>query len=1044
MNNFERTIKTIKNNKSKLLNFVGYTTINELKTDGGFETNADAFRYAKEQYNDFVKEINTKERNSIIINPLTNRKIKKYTLFTLDGQIRGKYYGKLILDEDNNLIKNPYIIGIDTDSNQIAKFKIDDADTPFLQQTFGFNINKNLIKDNEKVNNIVFKHTIQPDDEVMLSVRVNFKIRFSDDIEDKKVVRTRLFTGRQLSDGAFVMSLVLEDPVFSQYVETISISSVDILTTLNKATMTLENMILREAQPLNISSLFNEILHENKLEHCIHDYMFKIYPKHSKSEKQKEKIRKLNTTNDIVEWCKSYDIKMIAYDINGTVIKSHYPTKLKKLKNMIYLVFNNHLYPLKNKYLNKKKIDNYTISIIDNIKDELIKQIENGILPADIKISGDGDISSFIIANEDDTVCYTNNTEYYKCKEILEIFGLKDKLTIGTKISHLGNILDELYKQDINCNSFFPYGADFTKGAYNYTNEDLELEDNEIFYTIDKNKSYSYELAQLPYLIKCDIKYHKSKKINELQIKHKIIPHYLYIIDIDCPSLILPNNEYYEGHTLKIARDKGLNFRILEEQETEIVENYYKNFVNDLFNKVDNATFKEIMNIHIGKFETSSMKNDYLKFEKILGRDELNTFDGFTQPLTEDYYVGCKNKEIINIFNKKPISVQIKDRSRLRVFNMMNTLELKNTQIKQVKTDSITFKSINDDYKDYIHNELSGWKIEDFKEINKPCIQKRPPITFDYKSYEGNKYNPLEKNGEIGLGYAGNGKTYKIINEIIPKLEDNYIVLTPSHATIKEYRTNKFNCDVIQKYTFNNTIPEQQNIIVDEIGMVGIMEWNMLVRCKIAGKDIIVYGDNGQLSPVKSYICDNQNFYNFMFDNQVTLNTNYRNNFSKEYYDTLKQTNKTVCDTVDYYREKRLNEVLKHNTEYDKAECIIAYTNSTRKKYNDLMCEKLNIKSLVQPTAKIICKTNKLREYDIYNNFCFEVIENDGVEAIITDGVNKYTIEIIDIIKNFDYSYARTLYSVQGQTLNSFHYCIEDINWLGGRELYTLISRLKQ
>jgi uncharacterized protein YrzB (UPF0473 family) len=60
------------------------------------------------------------------------------------------------------------------------------------------------------------------------------------------------------------------------------------------------------------------------------------------------------------------------------------------------------------------------------------------------------------------------------------------------------------------------------------------------------------------------------------------------------------------------------------------------------------------------------------------------------------------------------------------------------------------------------------------------------------KTYEGNEYDNIKKSGIIGLGDAGNGKTYKIINEIIPKLDKNYIVLTPSHATINDYRANKF------------------------------------------------------------------------------------------------------------------------------------------------------------------------------------------------------------------------------------------------------------
>jgi ATP-dependent exoDNAse (exonuclease V) alpha subunit len=247
---------------------------------------------------------------------------------------------------------------------------------------------------------------------------------------------------------------------------------------------------------------------------------------------------------------------------------------------------------------------------------------------------------------------------------------------------------------------------------------------------------------------------------------------------------------------------------------------------------------------------------------------------------------------------------------------------------------------------------------------------------------------------------------------------------------------------VIQKYTFSSDIPEEQNIIVDEIGMVAVAGWNMLVRCKIAGKNIMVYGDNGQLAPVESRLCDSKNFYNLMFKNHEKLDKNYRNNFTKEYYNELKQTNKMVCDNVEYFREKRLNEVLKHNTPYDKADVIIAYTHKTREKYNKLMCKKLGIKTIGDNGAKIMCKSNDLRELNIYNNFCYDVI-NNGNSIILNDGVDKIELEP-KFLKYFDYAYARTLHSVQGQTLKSFHYCIEDIKFLGGREIYTLISRLKQ
>ena len=40
---FIKTIKTIKNNKTKLLNFIGYSNINEFTTENGFDNTRDAF-----------------------------------------------------------------------------------------------------------------------------------------------------------------------------------------------------------------------------------------------------------------------------------------------------------------------------------------------------------------------------------------------------------------------------------------------------------------------------------------------------------------------------------------------------------------------------------------------------------------------------------------------------------------------------------------------------------------------------------------------------------------------------------------------------------------------------------------------------------------------------------------------------------------------------------------------------------------------------------------------------------------------------------------
>ena len=62
-----------------------------------------------------------------------------------------------------------------------------------------------------------------------------------------------------------------------------------------------------------------------------------------------------------------------------------------------------------------------------------------------------------------------------------------------------------------------------------------------------------------------------------------------------------------------MCRDEGIEFTIREEMQTEKVENYYKQMILDLYNKVDSKIFKDIINVMIGKFESYSHKQTNYK-----------------------------------------------------------------------------------------------------------------------------------------------------------------------------------------------------------------------------------------------------------------------------------------------------------------------------------------------------------------------------------------------------------------------------------------------
>tara|TARA_B110000046_G_scaffold175802_1_gene200783 strand:+ start:1684 stop:4755 length:3072 start_codon:yes stop_codon:yes gene_type:complete len=784
---------------------------------------------------------------------------------------------------------------------------------------------------------------------------------------------------------------------------------------------------------LNIDSLFNEVLENKNWKDCVFDFMSSQYKKYSK-----KKMKELRTINDLHKWSIDNNIKMLCYDITGKIIVSNYPIKKNKMKNLVFIAYNNHLYPLKNTKLSKtKKPQKLIIEIIpkDTGLDKILSFINKGILPTGIFFQ-DNICKCFTIDNK---IKYVDNHEYHICEKILTTLGLIDNITPLTNLKNIGEIIEPIYLKQ-NINSFIPKNNRFIKGGCNYTrdissNFNIDYDDKDIT-TIDKNKAYSNALRDLNYLIKTDIKIHNIKIIDSYDKKFKIKPHYLYVAEPTQNSILMENNNLYTGEHLIYCNKVGLDFIIKEELETEKVDNYYKDMVNDLYDKLDQKHFKTIINIMIGKMERNNEKFLTQKVIKVINEDEADRTEGFIKRLNDKYYIVYENNIKLELYNRKPISLQIKEKSRRTIYEMCKNLELNESNVIQIKTDSISFiNGENIKYDKYINEKLEGWKMEKYSPI-KEYVPYNNMVSLDYGS---------NKNKNILVNcYAGAGKTHIILNTLIPKLqiknENNYEILTPSHSTLKEYRNLKMSadlwCNVIQRYTLGDIIPEAEHIIIDEIGMIDKMGWDLIYKMFLLGKRIYAYGDFKQLKSVDGYVYDKQKFLDLIFGIQINMNTNYRNNFTQKYYDSLIHEKKQdrLVEEMKKYRHK----------DYKTAETIICYRNTTKDKYNKLMAEHLNIYSKRDIGAKVICISNKFKNSNIYNKFTFKVIDSDEDNIILGDGLESYKIPRDLYDDNFNYAYARTLYSVQGETLKSFYYPNEDLYFIDGRTTYTLISRLKQ
>ena len=945
-------------------------------------------------------------------------------------------------DQANALINQQNIdkIFVST-AGDVYKFKVND--NPLFLEDFGIRriSNRKLLQPSYTIKKNIISNEIE-NDFVKLIIAISFSVRISVQREERR----KRFNVNTMSDRQSIEQAI-EQAVYD-YVATIDpllanpnnieiyFDTMEIMSQYSQQSLELIDNKLREAVPLE---LFYENIDTEKYKDCVRDYLLKKYKKISR-----KKIKALGnkegvSTRELKEFCKDYKIKLIAYNVDGRVITKYIPPNHNKNKtsshpNLIFIAHNNHLYPLKNKYLHSlKRASN--IKPVENATKAFIEFINNNIEPTNIKTLSSLDVDSNDIIKSfqvKDTI-YVKNDEYFKCRDILRSFGIEEKIHPFISLKNIGSIIENLYSCNYaggSINSFFPQSKKFIKGGFNYNSI---RESYENVKTIDKNKCYSYCLKSLPFLISLDYRQSKIITHNKKLTYKDIVKHHLYIVKPKKSSILIPDTNAYSGDHLLFCIQQGLEIYCLEEITAKRNNNYLSQFIHDIYQKVNNDDAKFILNVFIGKFESDTEERTFSS-SQLCNEEEAKTQSGFITPIENTDYFIVENEEVqYNIYNRKPISIQIKDYSRVVLYNKMIELGIKQKDIVKIKTDSISFVDKNNVMKKInLNTSYTGWKEEEFEppKNDKQSIYDNNDMTFklDKSITKGQKtkyYNC----------YAGVGKTYHIINKLIPKLKD-YIVLTPSHSTLLEYRNNNYNCDVIQKYEFTNTLPKEKNIIVDEVFLCGKKGHDIIYKCILDNRNVYIYGDDKQLLPPReNEQFDDKYFYKAFYKKHNKLHTNRRNKFTIDYY------NKLINDKYDNYEEVKKHE----ESDYTKAETIICYRNITREKYNNLMLEKLGFKDMFQVGVKVICKTNDLRQKDIYNNFEFVITDkkfNEGYHYVLN---NKITITHKQLEKYFVPAYAKTAYGVQGHSLKSYHYAKEDKYFLkdNNRLSYTIISRIK-
>lgn len=638
---------------------------------------------------------------------------------------------------------------------------------------------------------------------------------------------------------------------------------------------------------------------------------------------------------------------------------------------------------------------------------------------------------------------------------------------------------------------------------------------NDSILSIDKIGAYRNCLNELPFVLKFDL---FRNKIRDYKQGELLINTNLYIAKLisykgTTPNILMSEEGIYEQYYLEFCALNGFNFIIEKVIECNKEINYYIDIIDEIMKLPKKFEKKTMVNSLIGKMGINIGK-DTIRMNKyshvITNDEEIRTDAHITCEINEDYsIINTADDKKINMYNKQPIFYQVRNKHNFNMFNAMKDMEITYDNLLQIKTDSLVFisKTYNKHYSYALNN---GFRIENkYKMLQKP-------ISIITKEKVRDLYEKCTQLSSIQSVFAGVGKTTTVQkmlsnptcanikqllvdsnDELIKQLKvlihkKNYCVLTPTHKVRIAY--NEFeNVEVNTKYTEMNIIPKQKLIIIDEFGMLTTKKmYRLILECKLAGKIIISIGDFTQLKPVIGHMNLTEQLKTLLFNSTKTnLNTNYRNNFTEEYYNKIKNE-MTINEAID--------EVYKYNVDRFEAEKIITYKNDTKNKYNNKMIidlyhlqnanyvvikaikdikkgdimtlEKANefietynkTKGVDDDTLtffdifrinhrvkgmKYICLTNKYSKDEIINGTELIYDYTDDKKYVHFENT-KFIIneKVFNTITNFDFNYASTLHKVQGMSIKSYHFAEEDRYILSklsecNNICYTIISRIK-
>jgi hypothetical protein len=325
-------------------------------------------------------------------------------------------FKKLLKNEpiDSYLVnkKTKEVIKLDVrkDNRPLLKtqFKIKNKDMPISK--FKKNIRFIDLNKDYKISSIMPKNA-----KIRIILTIKIKIRISEDIRNMTITKSYFGFNNKDKIEEFVDNEIekyLNNVDVDEFIE----SKYSVSSQYTEAKMKFEDMILRDH---NILQIFNDNVENVKPpegENCVKYYINNKYKGFKK--KLKNWIDE-PTISQLKDFCAVNDICFRCYDINKNLISSHVIKNTKSKQAALNIVaYNNHIYPFKNNFLNKKPKNKYIFKYVKDINKELIKYLDSGRLPAHVSTAGENELCYF---TTDKNECISNNDEYELCLKLLNL-----------------------------------------------------------------------------------------------------------------------------------------------------------------------------------------------------------------------------------------------------------------------------------------------------------------------------------------------------------------------------------------------------------------------------------------------------------------------------------------------------------------------------------------------------------------------------------------------------------------------------------------------